>query len=122
MCTLHEMLSISTGAVADNINSCSLMPRLLFAKWENSLVNCLYCFGSIITMMLSQLDCEFKDALVSSVACIQCHGIQLHHNVLSGCHLTAVFDSCIPRQHLDGCSVTRPFLYTHTQPFDVAAC
>ena len=58
---LEIIFSIAT--VADNM-SClgpSLMPRLLFNKCENSLVNCLYCFGF---MMPCQLDCEFKNAPV----------------------------------------------------------
>ena len=36
------------------------------------------------------------------VACIQYHGVQLRHNVHSGCHLTAVFDSCIPQYQEPG--------------------
>ena len=36
--------------------STSLVHRLLFAKRENGLVNCLYCFSS----KSRQLDCEFK--------------------------------------------------------------
>ena len=36
--------------------STSLVRRLLFAKWENGLINCLYCFSS----KSCQLDCEFK--------------------------------------------------------------
>ena len=46
----------------------SLVPRLLFAERENSLVNCLYCLVPIFfetTMMLRQLDCEFKNPLVN---------------------------------------------------------
>ena len=47
----------------------SLVPRLLFAKRENSMVNCLYRFWFQyfeITMTSCQLDCEFKNALVNS--------------------------------------------------------
>ena len=47
----------------------SLVPRLLFTEWENSLVNCLYCLGSNIfevTVTSRQLDCKFKSALVNS--------------------------------------------------------
>ena len=31
-----------------NLEWPNLVPRLLFNEWENSLVNCLYCFGSNI--------------------------------------------------------------------------
>ena len=45
---------------------------------------------------------------IHTVDRIRCHGVQ-SCRVLSRC-LTAVFDNCIPRQQLDGCSVTRLFL------------
>ena len=45
--------------------SCSLVPRLLFTKQENSLINKLLWFRYFeITMMSHQLDFEFKSALV----------------------------------------------------------
>ena len=47
----------------------SLMPRLLFAEQENSLVNYLYRFWFQYfeaTVTSRQLGCEFKSALVSS--------------------------------------------------------
>ena len=43
----------------------SLVPTLLFYKWENSLVNCLYCFGSNIFVVSHKLDCEFKSVLAN---------------------------------------------------------
>ena len=44
----------------------SLVPRLLFTEWENSLVNSLYRFGFEITVTSHQLDREFKTLLVNS--------------------------------------------------------
>ena len=61
--TFHQTLpSLAEVGLACKTN---LEPSQLFADWENSRVNCLYCSGFIIVMP-SQLDYEFKNGLVNS--------------------------------------------------------
>ena len=75
-------------------------------------------------VMLQPSSCPHSGKLVQQIRsalfvdCI-CYGVQLCHNVFSGCqhlitvllpNLATMFDNCIPRRQLISCNMTRQFL------------